>query len=118
MTTYLPGSLYSFQEVTSTPTPVSLSNRVAYVCDGVGLLNFQLPTTCLAGFSFKIIGKSCLWNIVQNPLQKITLGKSVTTTGVTGSLTSTFNTDKIEVTCLTADTEFDVSDCFGNITIT
>ncbi len=114
---YLPGSLYTFQTVTETPTPLVVANRIAYVCRGTGLLSFKLPASSLAGFSFKIIGKSCLWEIQQNAMQSISFGNLTTNLGVTGSLKSTFITDKIEVTCLTANTEYDVSDCFGNITI-
>lgn len=114
---YLPGSLYTFQTVTTTPTPMVVANRIAYVCRGTSLLTFQLPASSLAGFSFKIIGKTCLWKIIQNAAQSITFGISATNSGVTGSLSSTFVTDKVEVTCLIANTDYDVSDCFGNITI-
>lgn len=114
---YLPGSLYSFQTVTSTPTPIIVANRVAYVCKGTDLLSFQLPPSSIAGFSFKIYGKTCLWQIFQNAMQSVTFGYNTTTLGVTGSISSTIITDKIEITCLTANFEYDVSDCFGNITI-
>jgi hypothetical protein len=116
--TYLPGSLYNFQTVTSTPTPLTVANRVAYVCKGTSPLTFQLPASTLAGFSFKVIGVSCLWMIMQNALQSITFGNGVTSTGVTGSLKSTVLTDKIEVTCFTANFAYDVTESFGNIQIT
>lgn len=115
---YLPGSLYSFQTVTTTPTPLVVSNRAAYVCKGSALLIFQLPISAIAGFSFKIIGKSCLWKVQQNATQSIAFGNLSTNPGVTGSLSSTVLTDKVEVTCLSANTDWDVSDCFGNLIIT
>lgn len=113
---YLPGSLYSFQTVTSTPTPQVVANRIAYVCKGVSTLNFMLPVSSLAGFSFKIIGKTCNWNIMQNTAQNITMGITTTNTGVTGSLSSTFPTDQVEVTCFTANTEYEVTYSAGNLT--
>lgn len=114
---YLPGSLYTFQTVTTTPTPIVVANRIAYVCKGSGILNFQLPVSSIAGFSFKIYGKTSLWQIFQNAAQNITFGISSTTSGVSGGLLSTVLTDKIEITCLTTNFEYDVSDCFGNIKI-
>lgn len=114
---FLPGGVYNFQSVTSTPTPLVVANKIAYVCAGSSLLSFQLPTTCLAGFSFKIIGEMCLWKILQNTSQFITFGSINTTTGTSGSLSSLQNTDKVEVTCLVQNTNFDVSDAFGNITV-
>lgn len=115
---YLPGSLYSFQTVTSTPTPLSVSNRVAYVCKGSSLLTFMLPASSIAGFSFKVIGKTCNWTIQQNAAQNIIAGILTTNTGVTGSISSTFPTDQIEVTCFTANTEYEVTYSSGNLTIT
>ena len=114
---YLPGSLYSFQTVTSTPTPLSVGNRIIYVCRGSGVLTFKLPATSLAGFSFKILGKSCNWTIQQNAAQNIAVGTSITNTGITGSLSSTFITDLVEVTCLTANTEYQVTESLGNLTV-
>lgn len=114
---YLPGSLYSFQTVTTTPTPLIVANRVVYVCSGTSLLTFQLPAAVIAGFSFKIFGKTCLWQLMQNAMQSITFGSESTNPGVTGLLSSTVATDKIEVTCLVQNTDFDVTESFGNITI-
>lgn len=114
---YLPGSLYSFQDVITTPTPLSVSNRVAYVCKGSSLLTFTLPATSLAGFSFRVIGKTCNWKIQQNANQKITVGVLVSNTGVTGSVSSTFPTDQIEVTCFLANTEYQATTSWGNITV-
>jgi hypothetical protein len=114
---YLPGSLYSFQTVTSTPTPLSVSNRVAYVCKGSSLLTFKLPVTSLAGFSFKLIAQNCLWQIQQNATQQIAFGNLTTTAGVGGSLSATVVDDQIEVTCLTQNTNWVVTECLGNITI-
>lgn len=115
---YLPGSLYTYQTVTTTPTPQIVANRIAYVCRGSGLLNFKLPTSSIAGFSFKIIGKTGSWEIQQNAGQSITFGMMQTNTGVTGGLSSTFTADRIEIECLTANTEYNVCDSFGNITVT
>lgn len=115
---YLPGSLYTYQTVTSTPTPQIIANRIAYVCRGSGLLSFKLPASAMAGMSFKIIGKTSLWEIQQNAGQSITFGMVVSNTGVTGGLSSTFVADRIEIECLTANTEYNVCDASGNINYT
>lgn len=115
---YLPGSLYTFQTVTTTPTPMVVANRIAYVCKGASLLTFKLPASSLAGFSFKIIAKTCNWTIQQNAAQNITAGILTSNSGVTGSISSTFPTDQVEVTCFTANTEYQVTESLGNITVT
>jgi hypothetical protein len=114
---YLPGSVYSFQDVTTTPTPLSVSNKVAYVCKGSSLLTFVLPTTSLAGFSFRVIGKTCNWQVQQNAGQKMTIGLVTTTTGTAGNISSTSITDQIEITCFVADTEYECTQSLGNITV-
>lgn len=115
--TYLPGSNYSFQTVSSTPTPLIVGNRQAYVCKGTGVLNFQLPVSTLAGMSFKIIGQNCLWSIGQNAMQQISFGGFSTNPGVTGGLASTVVNDQIEVTCLSANLSWEVTQVIGNISI-
>lgn len=115
---YLPGSLYSFVTVTSTPTPQIVANRIAYVCKGASTLNFMLPASSLAGFSFKVIGKTCNWIIGQNANQSIATGILTTNTGITGNLSSTFPTDQVEVTCFTANLEYEVTQNLGNLTVT
>lgn len=113
---YLPGSLYTYQTVSSTSTPLVVANRIAYVCRGSGPYTFSLPTSSIAGFSFKIIGKSGgLWSIQQNAGQSITFGIASTNPGITGGLSSTFVADRIEIECLTANTEYNVCDVNGNI---
>ncbi len=114
---YLPGSNYSFQTVVTTPTPLVVGNRQAYVCKGSGTLNFQLPVSTLAGMSFKIIGQNCLWTISQNATQQIAFGNLATTNGIGGSLSSTVVDDQIEVTCLTQNSNWVVTQVIGNIII-
>ena len=115
---YLPGSFYSYQDVTSTPSPIVVANRVAYVCRGISTLNFSLPSSCVAGFSFKVIGITCNWKVVQNAAQSIAYGTLNTNPGVTGSISSTLPTDQIEVTCFTANTNFSVTYQSGNLNVT
>lgn len=114
---YLPGSNYSFQTVTSTPTPLVVGNRQSYVCRGSATLNFQLPASTLAGMSFRIIGQTCLWTLSQNAMQQIDFGPLTTTSGVIGGISSTVVDDQVEVTCLIANTTWVVTQVLGNITI-
>lgn len=113
---YLPGAVYNYQTVTSTPTPISVANKIAYVCRGSGLLSFKLPASTIAGFSFRLIGKTCNWEIQQNANQSIVNGIITTNLGVTGNLSSTYITDTVEVTCLIANTDYQVTDSRGNLT--
>lgn len=114
---YLPGSLYTFQTVTTTPTPLTVGNRLAYVCKGTGTLNFQLPASSIAGMSFKIIGQNCLWTVSQNAMQQIAFGALYSNAGVTGGIGSTAINDQIELTCLTANLAWEVTQAIGNLNI-
>lgn len=114
---YLPGSLYTFQTVTTTPVPLTVGNRLAYVCKGTGVLNFQLPLSSTAGMSFKIIGQNCLWTVVQNAMQQIAFGSLTSNPGITGGISSTALNDQIELTCLNANLTWEVTQSMGNLNI-
>lgn len=116
--TYLSDGLWTLQTVTTTPTPLTAVNRIAYVCKGVSLLTFQLPATTLAGFKIKIIGNTCNWTLQQNSGQFIVNGDATTTTGTGGSISSSKISDIVELLCITVNNEWKVMSSSGNLTIT
>lgn len=116
--TYLSDGLYTLQTIIATPTPITVTNRIAYVCKGSSLLTFQLPTTTLAGFKFKIIGNLCNWKVQQNSGQFIVYGAQTTTTGTSGSISSSYISDISEFLCITVNDEWKVMGSNGNLTIT
>lgn len=112
---FLPDSTYNWQIVTSTPTPISITNHVAYLCKaGTSPLQFRLPTNSPLGFAFKIVGNSNLWQILQNANQFIKVGESSSTVGSTGSIKSTKLSDEIWVVCVTQNIEFKCFPALGN----
>lgn len=109
---------YNFQVITSTPTPLTITSRAAYICkSGSTPLKFILPATCLMGFEFKIIGHSNMWQLIQNANQFCKMGILQTTTGVMGSIQANTVSDQIWMVCLTASLEFDCFPAKGNPTI-
>lgn len=115
---YISDGLWTLQTVTSTPTPLTVVNRIAYICKGSSLLTFKLPATTLAGFKVKIIGNTCNWTIQQNAGQFIVNGIATTTTGTGGSISSSLISDVVELLCITVNDEWKVMSSSGNLTIT
>lgn len=116
--TYISDGLYTLQTVTSTPTPLTVANRIAYVCKGSSLLTFILPASTLAGFKFRVIGNLCNWKVTQNVNQFIVNGAKVTSTGVTGNIASTHISDVAEFLCITLNNEWKIITSSGNLEIT
>jgi hypothetical protein len=77
----------------------------------------KLPAAANIGDTFEILGYGNLWQLTQNAGQTIFFGSQQTTSGIGGSLTATMIKDRIEVICVTANTEFDVTTSIGNITV-
>lgn len=102
--------------VTSADNPVTLAPDTGYITKGAVPVQFILPAVAAVGDHFSIAGNSNLWTIAQNAAQTITLLDSQTTPGVLGSLTATRNRDSIEVVCVTANLDFQIVDCVGNLT--
>lgn len=106
---YLPGATYSWQTITSTPTPQLVSNKQIYVCRGSGTLNFRLPITAVQGYSFQLWAENCHFNIVQSGNQTIKFGDQSSTPGSTGGANSTKLLNKIEVVCIVTNDIWEVS---------
>ena len=107
---------FKWNEVTSALNPVSLVKENGYIPKGAGVVTFVLPASAAQGDTFMIAGYGNLWTLTQNALQSVTLGPRVSTIGITGSVTATSVKDTITLLCVTANTEFQIIDCTGNLT--
>lgn len=92
-----------------------------YICNKAGLLTLTLPATAAIGDVIKVTGINTAagWKIAQNANQRIHIGTSSTTVGVTGSLASTNIRDTVTLVCVVAgaSTEYNVISSMGNITV-
>ncbi len=110
------GAGVAWNEITTTSDTMVGNN--GYIASNGALVTLTLPTTCAQGAEIKIVGKGAGgWLIAQNVGQQIFFGSSSTTAGVTGSLASTNRRDCVTLVCITANTEFEVIDSIGNITV-
>lgn len=104
--------------VEATGATQAMAVNTIYTTNNAAQIDYTLPATAAVGDIIKVVGNSANgWTISQNAGQTIHFLSSDTTTGVGGSLTSTTRYDCVEVTCITANTDFCVSDSVGNITI-
>lgn len=110
------GSGVSWTDVTGTSASMAVNN--GYIADNAGLVTLTLPTTAALGSVLYITGKGAGgWKIAQNASQLINLGTSTTTTGTGGSLASTATFDSVMLVCITANTNWNVLNVQGNITV-
>jgi hypothetical protein len=110
------GGLGPFVEVTTTSQAIAVNTR--YSANNVGLVTFTLPAAAAIGDTFLILGKGAgLFAIAQNASQIIRSEGQGTTVGVGGSLTSVQRYNSIRVTCITANTDWEVEYMTGNFTI-
>lgn len=88
-----------------------------YVANGGALVQVSLPLTMAVGERVKVLGRgSGGWSVVANAGQVIYFGNQVTTTA--GAVSSSNRYDNVEVTCLSVNTEWQVTAVIGNLTIT
>jgi hypothetical protein len=103
--------------VSSPSNPITLVSGDGYIPKGAGGVIFLLPAVAAVGDTFNIAGYGNLWTVTQNVLQSITLGAKTSTVGIFGSITATNIRDSVEIICVTANTEFQIINSIGNITI-
>jgi hypothetical protein len=90
-------------------TSQQIAAGFAYISNNAGLTTFTLPAVAPVGAAFRIIGSgAAFWTIAQNAGQLIKFNAVVTTTGVTGSITSTQAANSIEIMCTVANTTWTV----------
>lgn len=91
-----------------------------YVTNSGSLITLTLPATAVFGSVLRISGKGIGgWSIAQNALQQIKYGTSNSTIGASGSLSSSYFTDGIEILATTggSSTIWTVISDVGNLTI-
>jgi hypothetical protein len=97
----------------------AMAVNTGYVADFGTLVTLTLPATALFGSRLTVTGKGAGgWLIAQNSGQTIYFGTSTTMTGTGGSLASTQQRDTVDLVCVTANTDWNVLNSVGNITVT
>lgn len=103
-----------WNEITATPTPLTLSANQGYKANGVALINFVLPVSSTFGDQFIIRGfGSGLFQITQNDGQKIIFDTAETTIGAAGRIVSHTPSDGIQFMCMEDNTTFQVVNFIG-----
>lgn len=116
LTVSVSGTGLTWTEVTGTSASMAVDN--GYIANNAGLVTLTLPATASLGATIQVVGKGAgLWRIAQNAGQTIHFGALDTTTGVGGSLSSILRYDCVEITCITANTDFIVTSVLGNLTV-
>lgn len=107
-----------FTNVNQNTSSVTLAANTRYaINNGASLVTLTLPTSPTIGDTYIIVGGSSGgWTVAQNASQQCHMGNSVTTAGVTGSLSSSNQYDCITITNVAANT-FTVYGVQGNITV-
>lgn len=87
-----------------TGTTQAMATDTAYATNNAGLVTLTLPALANIGDYLEVWGKGAGgWQINQNAGQKIIVGQSTSTIGVTGSVASTYQSDIIIMRCITAN---------------
>jgi hypothetical protein len=97
----------------------SMASNHGYIANNAGTINFSLPGTSSIGDIISITGinNATGWQITQALGQQIFYGKSSTTSGAGGSLTSSATRDTITMVCTAANTTWQIISSIGNITV-
>lgn len=112
---YVIGSELTYEEITDATKTIVPQKE--YGANRAGGVAFTLPAAAAIGTKIKITGIQGNWSIAQNAGQTIYIGSTNTTTGAGGSLTATNAGDCIEMTCITADTNWRATSAWGSITV-
>lgn len=105
-----------WSEVTGT-SQAAVSNS-AYITNNAALVTVTLPSTASIGDVIIVTGKGAGgWKVAQNASQVIHFGNMDTSTGTGGFLASTLTRDTIHLVCVTANTDWNVYNAIGNITV-
>lgn len=106
----------TWNEITAASASIAANN--GYVTNRATLVTLTLPATAAIGDTYQVVGKGVgLWLIAQNAGQTIHFGALNTTTGAGGSLAAILQYDCVEITCITANTDFVVTSVIGNLTV-
>jgi len=106
---------YIWSEVTG---PTQGQANYAYVTNNASLVSVTLPLTAPQFALMRVVGKGAGgWSVLQNPGQTIHFSGESTTTGTAGSVSSQEIFDVVELVCITANTDWEVISCIGNVTL-
>lgn len=107
----------TWTEVTGTSQTAAINN--GYIANNAGLVTVTLPSTAAVGSLVAVSGKGAGgWRIAQNASGIIHFGNLDTTTGIGGRLDSTLTRDSVNLICVVANNEWNVTGATGNITVT
>ena len=97
----------------------AMSVNSGYIANNAGTVIFTLPSTAAVGSVIAVTGinNNTGWQIAQNAGQTVHFGTFSTITGAGGSLASTKTRDTVFLLCVVANTDFNVIDSIGNITV-
>lgn len=112
------GGGLTWTDVTGTSQAMAVSN--GYLADNVALVTLTLPSTAPQFSVMAVVGSgSGGWKIAQNAGQRIILGSSGTTVGVTGFISSTNANDCVYLLATVggSSTLWTITNSVGNITI-
>lgn len=99
------------------PTQMAVDN--GYIANNGSQVGLTLPLTAALGSTICVIGKGAGgWIINQNAGQTIREVDSVTTTGVLGTVESSEARATMCMVCITADTEWQITQSTGNLILT
>jgi hypothetical protein len=105
-----------WQRVTS--GTLTLAPNVNYSAQGVGLINFSLPTTAVFGDTYIISGPGAgLFKINQHAGQSIIFNTNTTTVGTGGYIQSTISGNSLFITCMEDGLLFQVISYVGAFTV-
>ena len=99
-------------------TSANMAVNSGYIANNLALVTLTLPATAALGDTIQVVGKGAgLWKIAQNAGQTIHFGALATTAGVGGSLAAILQYDCVEITCITANSQWIVTSSQGNLTV-
>ncbi len=106
----------TWSEVTGTSQTAAVDN--GYITNNAGLVTVTLPDTAAVGKIVQVVGAGAGgWKIAQNASEVIHFGNLDTTTGTGGYISSSHRRDVVELICVVANTEWNVINSQGSITI-
>jgi hypothetical protein len=111
------GSGFTWTLISGSPTTMTSWN--GYVTNDASLATLTLPAASNFGDLIEIVGRGAGgWLIAQNAGQQIIEGNQATTTGVTGSVASTYKRNCITLRCTVANLEWQITSSQGILTFT
>lgn len=111
------GGGLTWSVVTGTTQSAAVNN--GYIANNAGQVTVTLPAVSAVGDCVAVTGinNATGWKIAQNAGNQIFFGTSSTTAGAGGSLTSTQTRDSVFLLCTSANTNWQVLNSIGSITV-